>query len=105
MIVSGVLTLLSLMLGDSGVVSKWWSDTLYKSTGWGAYAIPVILIMAGAWFLLRKLDQFPDLSSERIIGIMLIFFNALGGSNSLARSPPRTAFPAAARPAASFWIR
>ncbi len=78
MIVSGVLTLLSLMLGDSGVVSKWWSDTLYKSTGWGAYAIPVILIMAGAWFLLRKLDQFPDLSGERIIGIVLIFFNALG---------------------------
>ena len=78
MIVSGVLTLLSLMLGDSGVVSKWWSDTLYKSTGWGAFAIPVILIMAGAWFLLRKLDQFPDLSGERIIGIVLSFFNALG---------------------------
>ncbi len=77
MIVIGVLTLLSLMLGDSGVVSKWWSDTLFKASGWGAYAIPVILILVGAWFLLRKLDQFPDLSGERIIGIVLAFFNAL----------------------------
>ena len=68
MIVIGVLTLLSLMIGDSGVVSKWWSDALYKFTGWGAYAIPVILILTGTWFLLRKMDQFPELSGERIIG-------------------------------------
>ena len=77
MIVIGVLTLLSLMIGDSGVVSKWWSDMLYQATGWGAYAIPIILILTGTWFLLRKLEQFPELSSERIIGIVLFFFNAL----------------------------
>jgi len=77
LIVVGVLTLLSLVIGNAGVVSKWWSDLLYKAAGWGAYAAPVILILAGAWFLLRNLEQFPDLSGERMIGIILAFFNAL----------------------------
>ncbi len=86
MIVIGVLTLLSLMIGDSGVVSKWWSDALYKFTGWGAYAIPVILTLTGTWFLLRKMDQFPELSGERIIGIVLAFFNALAWFQLIGRS-------------------
>jgi len=85
MIVIGVLTLLSLMIGDSGVVSKWWSDMLYQATGWGAYAIPIILILTGTWFLLRKLEQFPELSSERIIGIVLFFFNALAWFQLIGR--------------------
>lgn len=78
LVVIGALTLLSLIIGKSGILSKWWTDILFKSTGWGAYAIPVILIIAGAWSLLRNLDSLPELTGERVIGMVLAFFNMLG---------------------------
>lgn len=78
LVVIGALTLLSLIIGKSGILSRWWTDILFKSTGWGAYAIPVILIIAGAWSLLRNLDSLPELTGERVIGMVLAFFNMLG---------------------------
>jgi S-DNA-T family DNA segregation ATPase FtsK/SpoIIIE len=35
------------------------------------------LLLIGTWFLLSKMDRFPNVSSERVIGVVLIFFNLL----------------------------
>ena len=39
--------------------------------------MPLVLLLIGTWFLLSKMDRFPNVSSERVIGVVLIFFNLL----------------------------
>ena len=77
MIVIGLLTLLSLMTSYSGGLTQAWTNLLRRWIGWGAYALPLVLLLIGAWFLLSKMDRFPGVSSERILGVILIFFNLL----------------------------
>jgi len=76
-IVIGLLTLLSLMTSYSGGLTQAWSIFLLRWIGWGAYALPLVLLLVGTWFLLSKMDRFPGVSSERVIGVALIFFNLL----------------------------
>jgi len=77
LIVIGLLTLLSLMTSYSGGITQAWTNFLLRWVGWGAYALPLVLLLIGAWFLLSKMDRFPGVSSERVIGVVLIFFNLL----------------------------
>ena len=77
LIVIGLLTLLSLMTSYSGGLTLAWTNLLRRWIGWGAYALPLVLLLIGTWFLLSKMDRFPGVSSERVIGIVLIFFNLL----------------------------
>jgi len=77
MIVVGLLTLLSLMTSHSGGITKTWTDFLHRWIGWGAYALPIVLLLFGAWFLLSKIDRIPGVSTERVIGIILILTNVL----------------------------
>jgi S-DNA-T family DNA segregation ATPase FtsK/SpoIIIE len=76
-IVIGLLTLLNLMTSLSGDLTKVWAGFLHRWIGWGAYALPLVLLLIGTWFLLSKMDRFPGVSPERIIGIILIFFNLI----------------------------
>ena len=77
MVVIGLLTLVSLLTANSGGLTLIWSNFLRRWIGWGAYALPLILLLIGAWFLLSKMDRFPGVSSERVIGVVLVFFNLL----------------------------
>ena len=77
LMVIGLLTLLSLLTANSGELTLGWTNFLLRWIGWGAYALPLILLLIGVWFLLSKLDRFPGVSSERVIGVVLIFFNLL----------------------------
>ncbi len=77
LLVIGLLTLLSLMTSLSGGLTQAWGSFLHRWIGWGAYALPLVLLLIGAWFLLSKMERFPGVSPERIIGIMLIFFNLI----------------------------
>ena len=77
LIVIGLLTLLSLMTSYSGGLTQAWTNLLLRWIGWGAYALPLVLLLIGTWFLLSKMDRFPGVSSERVIGVILIFFNLL----------------------------
>ena len=77
LIVIGLLTLLSLMTSSSGGLTRPWTSLLLRWIGWGAYALPLILLLIGTWFLLSKMERFPGVSTERVIGVVLIFFNLL----------------------------
>lgn len=76
-IVIGLLTLLTLLTANSGGLTLVWTNLLRRWIGWGAYALPLILLLIGTWFLLSKMDRFPGVSSERVIAVVLIFFNLL----------------------------
>ncbi|MEN6531507.1 MAG: DNA translocase FtsK [Anaerolineaceae bacterium] len=77
MVVIGLLTLVSLLTANSGGLTLIWTNFLQRWIGWGAYALPLVLLLIGAWFLLSKMDRFPGVSSERVIGVVLVFFNLL----------------------------
>jgi len=45
--------------------------------GWGVYILPVGLIVLGTWLVARNVDRLPELSLERIVGIILLFIALL----------------------------
>ena len=77
LIVVGLLTLLSLLTTNSGGLTQIWTNLLLRLIGWGAYILPLLLLLIGAWFLLSKTDRVPGVTTERGIGLVLIFFNLL----------------------------
>ncbi|NLA44001.1 hypothetical protein GX865_07755, partial [Candidatus Saccharibacteria bacterium] len=44
LIVIGLLTLLSALIAQSGQLTRWWTNFLQTGIGWGAYALPLILL-------------------------------------------------------------
>jgi S-DNA-T family DNA segregation ATPase FtsK/SpoIIIE len=71
----GFLTLVSLFTQSTGNLTNWWITNLSKAIGWGVYILPFALIGMGTWFLLRKVEKFPKISTERILGMLLFFIN------------------------------
>jgi S-DNA-T family DNA segregation ATPase FtsK/SpoIIIE len=77
LILIGVLILLSTLTAESGKLTQWVSKALQTVFGWGLYALPLILLALGAWFLLSRIEHLPKVNLERIIGLSLLFFNLL----------------------------
>jgi S-DNA-T family DNA segregation ATPase FtsK/SpoIIIE len=77
LILIGVLILLSALTAESGKLTQWVSKALQTVFGWGLYALPLILLALGAWFLLSRIEHLPKVNLERIIGLSLLFFNLL----------------------------
>lgn len=73
----GILTLISLLTSQTGIITKWWTDLLGTIMGWGKFILPVMLIVFGLWILLRNSEKLPKLSTERIFGLVLFFINIL----------------------------
>jgi S-DNA-T family DNA segregation ATPase FtsK/SpoIIIE len=40
--------------------------------GWGAYILPLALILFGGWLILRKIEKIPPVSIERVTGLLLL---------------------------------
>ncbi len=71
----GTLTLISLFTQTSGSATAWWVRTLSTVMGWGVFILPLALILMGAWLLFRNIEKFPYLTTERTVGILLLFIN------------------------------
>ena len=71
----GALTLISLFTQSSGRLTAWCVQSLSILIGWGVYIFPLVLMLFGAWILLRNHQRLPKLSFVRIIGIILITIN------------------------------
>lgn len=73
----GFLTLLSLLSSQRGTVTNWWVQSINQIAGWGTFVLPLALLVVGVWLVLRNVERLPILSAERIIGIILLYFNIL----------------------------
>ena len=78
LVVIGLLTVVSLFTQSNGKLTNWWVTNLSKAMGWGVYILPFALVGIGSWFLLRKVERFPRISAERILGMLLLFINLTG---------------------------
>ena len=99
LIVIGLLTLLSALSTQSGQLTRWWTSFLQKGIGWGAYALPLVLLLSGAWFLLSRNEHLPKVNLERMIGVVLFFLNLLVWFELIDQS-----FPPAGSPSGGGWV-
>ena len=73
-----LLTMLSLVSAQQGVLTKWWMSVLSRLFGWGMYVVPLFFGAVGLWLILRRFgDRIPTLDPEQIVGVILGFFVAL----------------------------
>ena len=89
----GFLTLLSLISSTRGTVTGAWINAIGKVAGWGAWVLPVALLAVGLWLIFRRIETLPQLSTERLTGVILLYLNILawlhlfaGGTWELAKA-------------------
>ena len=87
------------LTSQSGQLTRWWTNWLQSGIGWGAYALPLVLLVLGAWFLLSRVEHLPRVNIERVIGVVLIFFNLLVWFELVDQT-----FPPAGTPSGGGWI-
>ncbi len=75
LLVVGLLLILALLTSNSGLVTRWISEILTNWLGLGGYILPLTFVIIGLWFLLSRMDNFPNISFERLLGVLLLFFN------------------------------
>lgn len=80
----GLVTTLSLLSTEQGTVMGWWVKFLSQAAGWGMFVLPLALLALGLWLVLRRMDQFPTLSAERLGGVVLLYLNILSWMHLLA---------------------
>jgi S-DNA-T family DNA segregation ATPase FtsK/SpoIIIE len=73
----GLLTVLSLFSANRSGLTGSWIRGLSLIFGWGTYILPLGLIILGAWLVARNVERLPQLSIERIVGILLLFVSLL----------------------------
>jgi len=73
LVLIGILTFLSLLSPIRGSFTGTWVMLIGKGFGWGMYILPVLLIGAGLWLVLRNFEKFPRFDVERVIGFSLLF--------------------------------
>ena len=93
LIVIALLSLLAALTSQSGQLTRWWTNWLQTGIGWGAYALPLVLLVLGAWFLLSRIENLPRVNIERVVGIVLVFFNLLVWFELIDQSFPPVGIP------------
>ena len=93
LLISGVIALLGFWGRSDGDITGWIVIVLSRIAGLGAIMFPFVLLLIGFWLIFRNEKRFPILSLERLLGIILLYFNILawihwftGGGWNLAKS-------------------
>ncbi len=73
-----VLTTLSMVSAEQGVLTQWWITLLRQVFGWGRFIVPVFLGAVGLWLVLRRFgDRLPTPGPGQLVGVVLGFFVVL----------------------------
>jgi len=78
LLVIGLLTILSLLTTQQGLIGSAWVSLLQQTFGWGMFIVPLALIIGGVGILFRKMrGRLPGIEPEKIVGAALFFLLAL----------------------------
>ena len=83
----GILTVMSLLSSNRSLLVEAWIVFLTRSFGWGAWIFPLSLILIGVWLVVRNQESIPQLTLERITGLVIIFFWLLAILHIVAGNP------------------
>ncbi len=91
--VLGLLLLISFITSQEGNITGAIVVLLYRIAGYGAFLFPVVCLVIGVWLIFRNEDRLPMISTGKLVGIILLFFNLLtwihlltGGGWDLAKA-------------------
>jgi S-DNA-T family DNA segregation ATPase FtsK/SpoIIIE len=91
--VLGLLLMISFLTSQEGNITGAIVLLLYRIAGYGAFLFPVVCLMIGVWLIFRNEDRLPMISTGKLVGIILLFFNLLtwihlltGGGWDLAKA-------------------
>ncbi len=74
----GILSLLSMLSPEHGVVTGFWLKLLKHGFGWGMIALPFAFLIGGIWLLRRTVGQREKgLDNEQIFGGVLLYLAIL----------------------------
>ena len=68
-----LLTLLSLIPVERGVVMQQWIDILRLGVGWGVWLMPIFFVGLGLWLIFRGLERELGVERERPVGAVFLF--------------------------------
>jgi DNA segregation ATPase FtsK/SpoIIIE, S-DNA-T family len=71
----GLLSLVSLFTGGEGGLFGFISTLLKQIAGYGAFLIPIGLMLTGIWLLFRNEKRLPGVSTERLLCFILLIVN------------------------------
>jgi len=69
----GFLMALGLFSSSRSAVTVTLLGFLKTLFGYGAYLLPVTLMLFGGWLVVRKIERIPSVSIERVTGLLLLF--------------------------------
>ncbi len=84
---AGLLIILSLASATRSSFMGSLIGGIIQVFGWGAYLLPLALIVVGLWLVLRNFQYIPTLSLERLLGLILLYGNLLAVFH-FVRLPP-----------------
>jgi S-DNA-T family DNA segregation ATPase FtsK/SpoIIIE len=91
--VLGLLLLISFITSQEGNITGAIVLLLYRIAGFGAFLFPLVCLVIGVWLIFRNEDRLPTISTGKLGGIILLFFNLLtwihlltGGGWDLAKA-------------------
>ena len=71
LIVLAALTLLSFPSASHGAIPSWWLGVLRRAFGWGAFLLPLLLVIGGLWLVLRRFgDKLPDVTPLQVVSAL-----------------------------------
>ena len=70
----GLVILLGLISANRSAIIGEIIRRLAQLFGWGVYILPIGLMLFGLWLVLRKIERIPPLTTERVVGSLLLFF-------------------------------
>jgi S-DNA-T family DNA segregation ATPase FtsK/SpoIIIE len=73
----GLLTAFALPSSRHGSLTGSWLNLINLAFGWGMYLFPLSLVAVGLWLVLRDFERIPQISLERLVGLLLLFTNLL----------------------------
>jgi S-DNA-T family DNA segregation ATPase FtsK/SpoIIIE len=87
----GLLTLLFLFSANNSASTSLWLSFLGRAFGWGAYLFPIGLFTIGMWLVLRHFERIPQVSLERVIGVIFLYLVVLIALHFALDAPDREA--------------
>ena len=79
-----LLTLLSLIPVERGVLMQRWIDLLRLGVGWGVWLMPICFVGLGLWLIFRGLGRELGVERERPIGAIFLFVLVLALAHLIA---------------------
>lgn len=72
-----VITLFGFFGTTGGQATNWMTSILRQIAGMGAIIFPFMLLLIGLWLIVHNEKRFPEVSLERLLGLVFLYFNSL----------------------------